>query len=122
MGELQGAAPRPASFGDALIFMTKGVGALLALALVLACAVGGWVWWDSRSYKAAWERERTLASEGMKQIVLLQKQRNALRVQLAPLEQTLGLERQKIKDQQTTITDLGSKLNACLADFVGSRQ
>ena len=48
----------------------------------------------------------------------LNRQINALRVQLATLEQALDLEQQKVEEQQVTITDLGSKLNMALAGKV----
>jgi chemotaxis protein MotB len=62
--------------------------------------------------------EQTLSREALNQVELLNRQVNALRVQLAALEQTLELERDRIEEQQVTIADLGSKLNMALASRV----
>ena len=62
--------------------------------------------------------EQTLSREALNQVELLNRQVNALRVQLAALEQTLDLERDRIEEQQVTIADLGSKLNMALASRV----
>jgi chemotaxis protein MotB len=62
--------------------------------------------------------EQTLSREALIQVEILNRQVNALRVQLAALEQTLDLEREKIEEQQITIADLGSKLNLALASKV----
>jgi chemotaxis protein MotB len=62
--------------------------------------------------------EQTLSREALNQVEILNRQINALRVQLAALEQALDLEQQKVEEQQVTIADLGSKLNMALAGRV----
>lgn len=62
--------------------------------------------------------EQALSREALNQVDILNRQINALRVQLAALEQTLELEQQKVEEQQVTISDLGSKLNLALAGKV----
>jgi chemotaxis protein MotB len=62
--------------------------------------------------------EQTLSREALNQVDLLNRQVNALRVQLAALEQALDLEQQKTEEQQVTIADLGGKLNLALAGKV----
>jgi chemotaxis protein MotB len=62
--------------------------------------------------------EQTLSREALTQVEILNRQINALRVQLASLEQSLEVEQQKVEEQQVTITDLGSKLNMALAGKV----
>ncbi len=49
---------------------------------------------------------------------MLNRQINALRVQLASIQQALDVSQQKTEEQQVTITDLGSKLNMALAGKV----
>jgi chemotaxis protein MotB len=62
--------------------------------------------------------EQALSREALNQVDLLNRQINALRVQLASLEQALDLEQQKVEEQQVTIADLGGKLNMALAGKV----
>ncbi len=62
--------------------------------------------------------EQALSRESLNQVEVLNRQINALRVQLASLEQALDLQQQKVEEQQVTITDLGSKLNMALAGKV----
>jgi chemotaxis protein MotB len=62
--------------------------------------------------------EQALSSETMNQVDVLNRQINALRVQLAALEQALNLEQKKTEEQEVTIADLGSKLNVALAGKV----
>ncbi|HLT01849.1 MAG TPA: peptidoglycan -binding protein, partial [Geminicoccaceae bacterium] len=62
--------------------------------------------------------EQALSREALNQVDTLNRQINALRVQLAALEQALDLEQQKVEEQQVTIADLGSKLNLALAGKV----
>jgi chemotaxis protein MotB len=62
--------------------------------------------------------EQALSREALNQVDTLNRQINALRVQLASLEQALDVEQQKVNEQQVTITDLGSKLNMALAGKV----
>ncbi|MGH6913185.1 MAG: peptidoglycan -binding protein, partial [Geminicoccales bacterium] len=62
--------------------------------------------------------EQTLSRESLNQVDLLSRQVNALRVQLAALEQALDLEQQRTEEQEVTISDLGSKLNMALAGKV----
>jgi chemotaxis protein MotB len=62
--------------------------------------------------------EQTLSREALNQVDILNRQINALRVQLASLEQALDLEQQKVEEQQVTIADLGGKLNLALAGKV----
>jgi chemotaxis protein MotB len=62
--------------------------------------------------------EQTLSREALDQVDILNRQINALRVQLAALEQALDLEQQRVEEQEVTISDLGSKLNLALAGKV----
>ena len=62
--------------------------------------------------------EQALSREALNQVDTLNRQINALRVQLASLEQALDVEQQKVEEQQVTITDLGGKLNMALAGKV----
>jgi chemotaxis protein MotB len=62
--------------------------------------------------------EQALSREALNQVNILNRQINALRVQLASLEQALDLEQQKVEEQEVTIADLGSKLNLALAGKV----
>ena len=62
--------------------------------------------------------EQALSREALNQVDVLNRQINALRVQLASLEQALDLEQQKVEEQQVTIADLGGKLNMALAGKV----
>jgi chemotaxis protein MotB len=62
--------------------------------------------------------EQALSRESLNQVEVLNRQINALRVQLASLQQALDLQQQKVEEQQVTITDLGSKLNMALAGKV----
>ncbi|HEX5078194.1 MAG TPA: peptidoglycan -binding protein [Geminicoccaceae bacterium] len=62
--------------------------------------------------------EQTLSREALDQVDVLNRQINALRVQLAGLEQALDLEQQKVDEQEVTIADLGGKLNLALAGKV----
>jgi chemotaxis protein MotB len=62
--------------------------------------------------------EQTLSREALNQVEVLNRQINALRVQLASIQQALDTEKQKVEDQQVTIADLGSKLNLALANKV----
>src|SRR5919106_6347666 len=62
--------------------------------------------------------EQALSREALNQVDILNRQINALRVQLAALEQALDIEQQKVEEQQVTIADLGSKLNLALAGKV----
>jgi chemotaxis protein MotB len=62
--------------------------------------------------------EQTLSREALNQVDVLNRQVNALRVQLAALEQALDLEQQRTEEQQVTIADLGGKLNLALAGKV----
>jgi BioD-like phosphotransacetylase family protein len=108
-------ADNSASIGDALIFMTKGIGAVLAAVILIGGIAGGLWWWDRWSHAAALELERALSREALNQVDLLERQTRALRVQIAGLEQALDLEQQKVEQQKITIADLGSKLNLALA-------
>jgi chemotaxis protein MotB len=62
--------------------------------------------------------EQTLSREALGQVDVLNRQINALRVQLAALEQALDLEQQRVEEQEVTIADLGGKLNLALAGKV----
>jgi hypothetical protein len=85
-----------ATVGDALIFTVKAVGTLgAAVIVVIAVAVGAW-WWDKWSYSAQLQKaeealvtEQALSRETLNQVDLLNRQKNALRVQLAALEQQI---------------------------------
>jgi chemotaxis protein MotB len=73
---------------------------------------------DAGRTEEALATEQALSREALNQVEILNRQINALRVQLAAIEQTLDLEQQKVEEQQVTITDLGSKLNMALAGKV----
>jgi chemotaxis protein MotB len=62
--------------------------------------------------------EQTLSREALNQVDILNRQINALRVQLAALAQALDLEQQRVEEQEVTIADLGGKLNVALAGKV----
>jgi chemotaxis protein MotB len=62
--------------------------------------------------------EQTLSREALSQVDILNRQINALRVQLAALEQALDLEQERVEEQEVTIADLGGKLNLALAGKV----
>jgi chemotaxis protein MotB len=62
--------------------------------------------------------EQALSREALNQVEVLNRQINALRVQLASIQQALDVSQKKVEDQQVTITDLGSKLNMALAGKV----
>jgi chemotaxis protein MotB len=109
-----------ASVGDALIFMTKAAGAVLALVILLGSLAAGAIWWDQSSYAEQLRTEKELSREALEQVDILTGQINALRVQVAALEQMIYLEEQNVEDQQATIADLGNRLNACLVE--GSAQ
>jgi chemotaxis protein MotB len=73
---------------------------------------------DAGRNEEALATEQALSRESLTQIGILNRQINALRVQLAALDQALDAEQQKVEEQQVTITDLGSKLNMALAGKV----
>jgi chemotaxis protein MotB len=73
---------------------------------------------DAGRTEEALATEQALSRESLNQVEILNRQINALRVQLAAIEQALDLEQQKVEEQQVTITDLGSKLNMALAGKV----
>jgi chemotaxis protein MotB len=62
--------------------------------------------------------EQQLSQEALAQVDTLNRQINALRVQLSAIEQALEVERKKVDEQRVTIADLGSKLNLALAGKV----
>lgn len=74
--------------------------------------------------RSASRAEQSLASEqivsrrAFEEIDTLNRQINALRVQLAAIQEALEIEEAKVQDQQITIADLGSKLNVALAGKV----
>ena len=53
--------------------------------------------------------EQTLSREALGQVDILNRQINALRVQLAAIEQALDLEEQRVEEQEVTIADLGQQ-------------
>jgi chemotaxis protein MotB len=62
--------------------------------------------------------EQRVSAEALDQVRLLNQQINALRIQLASIEQALEVERQLTEEQSVTIADLSSQLNTALADKV----
>jgi len=62
--------------------------------------------------------EQALSREALNQVEVLNRQVNALRVQLAALQQALEREREKVEEPKITIADLGNKLNMALASKV----
>ncbi len=62
--------------------------------------------------------EKAATAHAVAQIELLNQQINALRRQIAALEEALGTSEQKEKDAQLRIADLGQRLNVALAQRV----
>ena len=63
-----------ASIGDALIFMTKGTGVVLAALILVGGIAGGLWWWDKWSNAAALELEQALSREALNQVDILTRQ------------------------------------------------
>jgi chemotaxis protein MotB len=68
--------------------------------------------------QTALNTERTINSEALAKVDLLNQQIAALRQQLAAIAAALDLSEAKVKAQQTQIADLGQKLNVALANKV----
>ncbi|HXC91726.1 MAG TPA: peptidoglycan -binding protein [Stellaceae bacterium] len=68
--------------------------------------------------KQALAAEKSVSSEALAQVDLLNQQIAALRQQLSAISAALDLSQAKVKTQQTQIADLGQKLNIALANKV----
>ena len=66
----------------------------------------------------ALENEKQISSRALAQVEILNQQMNALRRQLAALEDALNASETRDKDSQAKIADLGSRLNVALAQKV----
>jgi chemotaxis protein MotB len=64
------------------------------------------------------ESERQLSQGALAQVELLNQQISALRRQIAALETALDVSEQRDRESQTTIADLGRRLNVALAQRV----
>jgi chemotaxis protein MotB len=62
--------------------------------------------------------EKSISSEALAQVDLLNQQISALRQQLSAIAAALDISQGKVKSQQTQIADLGQKLNVALASKV----
>ena len=63
-------------------------------------------------------KEKDLSAESLSKIDILNQQLLALRRQIAALNEALGASESKDKDNQTVIKDMGTRLNAALAQQV----
>jgi hypothetical protein len=90
-----------ASIGDALIYMTRWLGMVLSALVVMAGIAAGLWWWDRWSYAGTLAIEQALSREALNQVDVLNRQINALRVQVATL---------------------GNNLNTCLAGVVENKR
>ncbi len=68
--------------------------------------------------KQALAAEKSVSSEALARVDLLNQQIAALRQQLSAISAALDLSQAKVKTQQTQIADLGQKLNIALANKV----
>ncbi len=68
--------------------------------------------------EASLDSERQQTQSALGQVDILNRQINALRVQLAALQQVLVEEKKKVETQDVTIAELGSQLNLALAGKV----
>jgi chemotaxis protein MotB len=68
--------------------------------------------------KQALTKEKSISTEALAQVNLLNQQIAALRQQLAEIATALDISQAKVKSQQTQIADLGHKLNVALANKV----
>ena len=68
--------------------------------------------------RQALDAERQLSARAAAQVEILNQQINALRRQLAALEDALNASEQRDRDSQAKISDLGSRLNVALAQKV----
>ena len=68
--------------------------------------------------KQALAAEKSISSEALAQVDLLNQQISALRQQLSAIAAALDISQAKAKSQQTQIADLGQKLNVALASKV----
>jgi chemotaxis protein MotB len=64
------------------------------------------------------DNEKQLSQRALSQVELLNQQISALRRQIAALESALGASEDRNKESQTTISDLGNRLNVALAERV----
>jgi chemotaxis protein MotB len=68
--------------------------------------------------QGALDSQKRISDQAMAQVDLLNQQISALRRQIAALEQALDASESKDRESQTKIADLGSRLNAALAQRV----
>ncbi len=66
--------------------------------------------------------EKKLGEAARAEVALLRRDIEALRAQLATIAQALDVSRQAVRDKDTTIADLGQRLNIALADKVNELQ
>jgi chemotaxis protein MotB len=64
------------------------------------------------------ENEKNVSQKALSQVELLNQQIAALRRQIAALESAIGASEERDKESQTTIADLGKRLNVALAQRV----
>ena len=64
------------------------------------------------------ENEKNVSQKALSQVELLNQQIAALRRQIAAIESALGASEERDKESQTTIADLGKRLNVALAQRV----
>jgi len=77
---------------------------------------------DVKALSSELEAERSLSSQQVSQIALLNQQIAALRRQLAALEDALEASEKTNRESQTKIADLGQRLNVALAQRVQELQ
>jgi hypothetical protein len=77
-----------ATFGDALIFMTK---AAVGTVVLISLGAGGlWYWSENNAVRKALETEQELSREALNQADLLNQQISALTMQKVSLEKAIG--------------------------------
>jgi chemotaxis protein MotB len=64
------------------------------------------------------DKEKSVSQKALSQVELLNQQIAALRRQIAALESAIGASEERDKESQTTIADLGKRLNVALAQRV----
>jgi chemotaxis protein MotB len=73
---------------------------------------------EAESGKKALATEKSVSSEALAQVDLLNQQIAALRQQLSAIAAALDVSQKKVKSQEVQIADLGQKLNVALASKV----
>lgn len=73
---------------------------------------------EAESTKSALAAEKSVSSEALAQVDLLNQQIAALRQQLSAIAAALEISEAKVKSQQVQIADLGQKLNIALVNKV----